>query len=389
MRFKIPLCKPEFSPRAKMLVWEVLNSGNLSHGRFSRAFEHEMSARHGCKFGVLSNSGTSALHVALVALKEKNGWENGAEVICPATTFVATANMILLAGLKPVFVDIEATTYGLDPNRIEDAITPKTRAIMAVHLFGIPCQVKRLKDLAEKYNFALIEDSCETVCASHKGLPVGSFGDVACFSFYACHQINCGIGGMSVTNNEELATLMRSLVNHGRDPSFINGMVSEAPPDQRFLFERLGFSYRVTEMEAALGLDQAENLWTNTKKRIAVGILLNASLKKEFGDLLHIPPMEESSYMMFPVVLGFGVDTTKTRFMEELEKAGIETREMLPLLSQPLYAKMGHDIREFPVSQEVKKRGFYFGIYPQMTEEDIQHIVSAFGKILRKQEATA
>ena len=389
MAYRIPLCKPIFSARAEEMVLDVLRSGAISYGRYSKRFEDALSALHGCSHGVLSNSGTSSLQVALAALKEAHNWKGGDEVLVPATTFVATANVVLMNGLKPVFVDIEDQTYGMDPDLIEKAITPRTRAIIAVHLFGIPCQIERIAAIAKKRGLRLIEDSCETACASVNGKSVGSFGDVGCFSFYACHQVNAGIGGMGITNDNHLAVLMRSLVNHGRDPSFINGMVSKAAPDKKFLFERLGFSYRVTEMEAALGLEQTERLPYTTAKRTYAGIRLYHALQREFGDMLHIPPMTGSSYMMFPVVLSESAIVGKLWAMQEFEDSGVETREMLPLLSQPFYQKMGHNIADFPVSKRVKDRGFYFGIYPEMDAKDIHYIVETFRKVLCKKEARA
>lgn len=384
MKYRIPLAQFKATDKQKALVLSVLDSGTLSYGPISQKFEALFSQKHGCKYGVVSNSGTSSLQVALAALKEYGGWEDGDEVIVPATTFVATANVVLMNNLRPVFVDIEDTTYGMDPDLVEQAIGPKTRAIIPVHLFGIPCQMDRIMPIAQKHGLRVIEDSCETVCASIDGKSVGSFGDIGVFSFYACHPVCAGIGGMATTNNKQLNDLMRSMVNHGRGGGFINGLVSDAPPDQRFLFERLGYSYRITEIEAALALAQTENLWSQTSKRIYAGYRVGSALRQEFGDMLHIPLMERSSYMMFPVLLTEHALVGKAYAMQALEDAGIETREMLPLLSQPFYVNQGHDLTQYPVSQRVKDRGFYFGIYPEMDIAEIRHIVKTFEQVLCK-----
>jgi dTDP-4-amino-4,6-dideoxygalactose transaminase len=248
----------------KKLVSEVLESNRLTYGPMTKRFESEFSSIHGCRFGLFMNSGTSALHIALAALKERYGWNDGDEVIVPAVTFVATSNIVLHNRMKPVFVDVEADTYNIDPRKIEEKITGRTRAVIPVHLLGLPAAMGPIQQLAKQYSLSIIEDSCETMFARYMGQPVGSLGDIGCFSTYVAHLLVTGVGGFATTNDPGLAVDMRSLMNHGRDNIYIGcaddegaeGSRLEEIVARRFSFIHLGHSFRCTELEAALGVGQ-------------------------------------------------------------------------------------------------------------------------------------
>src|SRR5687768_1588968 len=171
------------APERKYLD-EVIASNRLSYGPMTARFERDFAELHDCRYSVFCNSGTSALHIALAALKERHGWANGDEVIVPALTFVATSNIVLHNGMVPVFVDVERDTYNLDPRLLEEKITPRTRAIIPVHLFGLPCDMDPILEVARRHDLRVIEDSCETMFAGYKGRKVGSLGDIGCFSTY-------------------------------------------------------------------------------------------------------------------------------------------------------------------------------------------------------------
>src|SRR5262249_19459450 len=209
------------SERGKQLVMQALESNRLSAGPMMARFESEMAAAHDCKFGLMCNSGTSALHIALAALREVHGWRDGDEVLVPAVTFVASSNVVMYNNLKPVFVDVDPKTYTLDPAKIEARITPRTRAIMPVHIGGQPCDMEPIVDIAGRCNLRIVEDSCETMFVSDKGKMVGSFGDVGCFSTYVAHVITTGVGGLCTTNDPDLIVILKSLMNHGRDSIYI------------------------------------------------------------------------------------------------------------------------------------------------------------------------
>jgi dTDP-4-amino-4,6-dideoxygalactose transaminase len=189
------------SDREKYLVNKALDSNRLTYGLMSKEFENKFAASHNCKYGLFMNSGTSALQVALASLKDRHGWSDGDEVIVPAVTFVATANIVLHNNMVPIFVDVEKETYNIDPSKIEEKITTKTRAIIPVHLLGLPADMDPIIEIAKTYRLSIVEDSCETMFATYKGRKVGSMGDIGCFSTYVAHFIVTGVGGFSITNN--------------------------------------------------------------------------------------------------------------------------------------------------------------------------------------------
>jgi dTDP-4-amino-4,6-dideoxygalactose transaminase len=284
------------SDRAKELVLEVLGSNRLSAGPMMARFEHDVASLHGCAYGLMLNSGTSALQVALAAIKEREGWQDGDEVLVPAVTFVATSNVVLYNGLTPVFCDVEPDYFCIDPARIEERITERTRAIMPVHIGGLPCDMDPILELARKHDLRMVEDSAESFGVHYKGRPVGSFGDVGCFSTYVAHVISTGVGGLCTTDDLELLTLMKSLMNHGRDAVYtrIDDDIDTARaveleiPARRFSFIRLGHSFRATEMEAALGIAQLEELPARSARRKEVVARLKDGLAP-FEDRLQLP----------------------------------------------------------------------------------------------------
>jgi perosamine synthetase len=371
--------------RMREFVGLVLDSGRISYGDFSRRFERDFAALHDSAFGVLSNSGTSSLHVALQALKELRGWQDGDEVIVPAVTFVASVNVILHNRLKPVLVDIDPTYYELDAERIESAITDRTRAIMPVHLFGQPCDMTTIKDIADAHDLAIIEDSCECMFVKHNGKPCGAWGDVGCFSTYVAHLITTGVGGIAATNDAAMAAKMRSLVNHGRDGIYIsiddddeltNGERREVIA-RRFNFESIGHSFRITELEAALGLAQLETWRDMIDQRQENARYLMRGLEP-YQDKVQLPqvrPLTGHAWMMFPLVLRL---EPKAHLCEYLEAHGIETREMLPLVNQPCYAGMW-DANAYPVARWIDRNGFYCGIHQDLMQGDLDHIVKTIG----------
>ncbi len=379
------------SDTAKKYVQEVLDSGRLSYGPFLKRLEKEFAQTHNCSFGVVSNSGTSSLHVALQALKELHCWQNGDEVLVPAVTFVATSNIVIHNNMTPVFVDVEKEYYGIDPKKIEEKITPRTRAIIPVHLFGMPCEMDTISAIAKKHNLKIIEDSCETMYAMYKGQMVGSLGDIGCFSTYVAHLLITGVGGINTTSNTKYQTKLRSLVNHGRDAIYIS--IDDAKGKQgeklrevieaRFRFTSIGHSFRVTEMEGALGVAQIEILPEIVQKRRENAAYLFKKLKsfEEYMQLPKIRPDAEHSFMMFPIVMK---SESKNRIVEFLEANGIETREMLPLINQPIYQKLfGIKEEDYPVAKWINESGFYIGCHQDLTTEDLIYIVETFKKFYK------
>lgn len=378
----------------KQLVNEVLNSGRLSYGRFTAAFEAEFARLHECRFAVFCNSGTSALQVALHALKERAGWQDGDEVIVPAVTFVATVNIVLQNRLRPVFVDVEPDYYAIDPARIDAAITPRTRAIIPVHPFGQPADMEAISRIARGRQLAILEDSCEAMFVRFRGRPVGAWGEAACFSSYVAHLIVTGVGGLMTTNDGELAVMMRSLINHGRDGIYLSMDADQGTDPERlfeivsrrFAFIHQGYSYRATEMEAALGLAQLRRRDEIIGAHQRNAAHLTAGLRP-FDDWLQLPairPGAEHAFMMYPIVIR---DLTPARdeLIRFLEEHQIETRYMLPLLNQPIYRRLFGDLEPaFPVARTINARGFYIGCHQGLSQDDLDYILEMFAQFFAR-----
>lgn len=368
--------------RAKALVLEALNNNRLSYGPLTQRFEHEFARAHGCRFGIMSNSGTSALQIALQAMKELHGWEDGDDVIVPAVTFVATANIVLHNRMRPVLVDVDPRCYELDPNLLEARITPRTRCMIPVHLFGQPADMGPILEIARRRGLKVIEDSCETMFAACDGKTVGALGDIGCFSTYVAHLLVTGVGGINTTNDSEYAVRLRSLMNHGRDSIYISIDDDDGRTDEelrmvvakRFKFVSIGHSFRVTELEAALGLAQLEE-WQSI---IAARRANAGSLMRKLAHLqshLQLPatrPGSEHSFMMFPIVLR---EEPKGELVQFLERHGVETRDMLPLTNQPVYQKLlGWREDDYAVAKWINESGFYVGCHQDLTEADLDYV---------------
>lgn len=372
----------EITKKEVAYVNEVLNKKRLSYGPFTKKFEALFSELHACTYALMVNSGTSALRIAVATLKELHKWKDGDEIICPAVTFVASSNVIIMNGLKPVFADVSPINYNLDPDQIEKHITKRTRAIMVVHLFGQPAEMDPIMKIARKYKLKVIEDSCETMFVKYKGRPVGSFGDISCFSTFVAHFIVTGVGGLALTNNKRYYQHMRSLANHGRDLAYITidddknltAKQFERVVKSRFRFLHLGYSFRATEMETAVGLAQLERKDEIVRKRKANAQYFLKKLKPidTFLQLPTWPAYSDHGFMMFPIVVRKGVSFKRNELIMHLELANIETREMVPLINQPLYVKMfGNLEKKFPVARWINHNGFYIGSHQMLSKKEL------------------
>lgn len=379
------------SPLARRYVNEVLDSNRLSYGPFHRRFEAAFAAEHDSKHSVFCNSGTSALQIALQALKEKHGWADGDEVVVPSVTFIATSNIVLHNRMVPVFADVDPRTYTLDPAKFEAAITPKTRAVIPVHLLGLPADMDPICAIARKRGLSIIEDSAETMFARYQGRKVGSLGDIGCFSTYIAHYIVTGVGGLATTSDPDLAVRLRSLMNHGRDSIYLSidddkdatGQKLHEIVAKRFQFVSVGHSYRATELEAALGLAQLEEKDGIVSARTGMAARLSAGLKEFEGrlQLPYSPPDRDHTFMLYGLVLK---NEDKAPLVNFLEDRGVETRDMLPLLNQPVYKKMFGDIEsKFPVAKALNRSAFYIGCHQYMTENDADYVIAQFREYFR------
>ena len=380
---KIELGAFEITYKMKERVSQALNLGRLSYGPLSQEFETRFAQMHGCKYGVLSNSGTSSLLVALQALKELHGWQDGDEVIVPALTFVATVNVVLQLRLKPVLVDIEPDYYGIDTKTpLMSAISYKTRCIIPVHTFGQPCDMGEIQAAIEwlnpeVYPIKVIEDSCEAMLVKRGSVSVGSWSDIACFSTYIAHLLVTGVGGLSTTNNPEYAQYMRSLINHGID-------LAELPTgeqydttwfNRRFSFNKVGHSFRLTELEAAIGLAQLDDLADIIKHRQSNAAYLSAGLAN-LEDRLQLPkvrPNTESAFMMYCLVCL--QDGVRDNLMRYLNENGIGTRLALPLIRQPVYKGLWEP-GDYPVADWMDRNAFYIGSHQGLSIDDLDYMIN-------------
>jgi dTDP-4-amino-4,6-dideoxygalactose transaminase len=331
---------------ARKRVMEVLESGWLSRHKYIPRFEEEVAKKHQAKYGVLVSSGTDALRISLSVLREVYRWKDGSEVIVPALTFVATVNAILQTRLKPIFCDVELPTGNLKPSAL---LFPSKSIVAAVpvHLFGLPVAIPKTR-------LSVVEDSCEAF-GVHK-----IQGDMACFSFYMSHHIATGVGGMILTNNKRYAELARSYQNHGR-----------IDDGTHFKFGRSGYSSRLTEMEAALGVEALASFEEELDQRrsLARHYIFNLQMVEE----IQKPPMAVShSWMFYPVKLREG---NRDKLLQHLRRKGIESREAMPLINQPVFRDL-YKKGSCPNAEDWTKNGLLLPLHPQMSEGDVAYVCS-------------
>jgi perosamine synthetase len=276
---------------------------------------------------------------------------------------------------------------------LERHITPRTRAIMPVHIAGLPCDMDPVLDIAARHGLRIVEDSAESMFARYRGRPVGSMSDIGCYSTYVAHIITTGVGGICVTDDTELIIMLKSLMNHGRDSIYTRidddegreGRALFEIADRRFSFVRLGYSYRCTEMEAALGLAQLESREVDWARRKVIARRLCAGLAP-LSDVLQLPVERdgaEHAWMFFPLVLRAG-PVDRGELIQYLESHQIETRYLLPLLNQPVYRKLFGDLEpQYPVAANLNRRAFYIGCHAGMTDEEVDYILDCFHTFFR------
>jgi len=355
-------------------VAHIMETGDFSYGVYSSALEREISWMSSKKWGVLSNSGTSSLHVALLAAKEFYCWPDDSEIIVPAVTFVATYNAVLHAGLKPVLADVNMKTWDCDFDSIIGKVRGETVGIIAANLFGKPARLQMVRHVCNEYNLFMLEDSAEAIGAMHNGHMVGSVGDVGVYSFYMAHILTSGVGGVAVTNSGELSDLMRSYVNHGLSMENIPREFSPGYLGRNFVFDRIGHSYRITELEAAIALGNLRRLYSIVTRRQEVARKMIHGLAEVSEEIMvaSIQSNETSSWQMFPVVLR---NRKKHDLMEHLRESGIECRDMVPLTNQPCYEGM-FDPNDYPAANFINSHGLYWGCHQNMTDDQIEYVTA-------------
>lgn len=371
MRPIIPVCEPTLNGNELKYVTECVKSGWISSsGKFIKQFEDRFSEYCGVTQGVSCSSGTAALHIALEAV----GIGRGDEVIMPTFTMIASCNAVIYSGAKPVLVDSELKTWNIDIDKIEEKITAKTKAIMVVHTYGHPVDMDKVKRISNKYNIPIIEDAAEAHGAEYKGRKTGSLGDIACFSFYANKIITTGEGGMVVTKNKKWAENCRALRNH-----FFG--------EPRFLHRRLGYNYRMTNVQAAIGLAQLERIDRYVNARRNNAKYYNKLLMSVRG--VTTPPeakWAKNVYWMYGILVGKEFGMTMPRLREELLKRGIDTRNFfIGMHRQPVYKGDGKRFPDtsgkYPVSDYLERNGVYLPSSSHLSRGQITKIVDAIKAI--------
>ncbi len=359
----IKISQPAIDKDEIEAVKKVLLSGIIANGPKTREFEEEFAKYIGVKYAVGVSNGTVALHTALKAL----GIKKGDEVITTPFSFIASANAILYVGAKPVFADIDPKTYNIDPDKVVKKIGDKTKALLIVHLYGQPCEIDSLMEIASEHNLYLVEDASQAHGAVYKKKKVGSFGDISTFSFYATKNMTTGEGGMIVTNNDRLMEKSRLIINHGQDRKY-NHII-------------LGYNYRMNDIQAAIGLAQLKKLDALNEKRAEYAVYYNKMLSK-LGNIKtpYHPKYVKHVYHQYVI----WVDK-RDNLMRYLLENDIQTavHYPIPIYRQPLYRKLGYN--EYHENAEnASKHVLSIPIHPLLKKKELNKVVSTIYQYYEK-----
>jgi perosamine synthetase len=350
----IPISSPQFGDEELALVREVLESGIVAQGPKVAQLEQEFAKLSETQFALAVSSGTTALHVALLA----HGIGAGDEVITSPFTFIASANSVLYTGARPVFVDIDADTFNIDPAKIEAAITPRTKAIMPIHLYGLMADMDAIMDIARRHNLAVIEDAAQAHGATYKGRPAGSFG-TGCFSLYATKNMTTAEGGMVTTNDPGIAERVKLLRAHGMKV--------------RYYHDILGYNFRMTDLHAALGLAQIRKLPAFNERRRQNAEFFNQHIKRALTP--KTPDGYGHVWHQYTIRI---TDGDRDAAVKKLTEAGIGTGIFypVPVYRQKVYTELGYD-QSLPVTELVTKQVISLPVHPKLSSADLETIVAA------------
>jgi perosamine synthetase len=372
MSLRIPLSSPDITEAEIEAVTAVLRTNSLSLGPKLEEFEHALAAFHQMPYAIAVSSGTAALHLAIRALDIGEG----DEVIIPSFTFIAVANAVRYERATPIFVDIDPVTLNIDPACIEAAITPRTRAIVIVHTFGVPAEMDTLMQIAHRHNFAVIEDACEAIGATYNNQRVGSFGDISTFAFYPNKQITTGEGGAVLARDAQLAGRIRAMRNQGRYPS--NDWLQHA---------ELGYNYRLSEMACALGLVQLNRLPEILTQRAEVANRYNELLSPIA--CIQCPPLylPSRSISWFVYVIRFRSQFTtdaRDHVLEQLQRLGIGcARYFAPIHLQPAYVEHPSAKKaRLPVTEDIAQRTLALPFFNRLSLAETKDVIQALASAI-------
>ncbi len=340
-------------------VTAILRSGQLREGKYCRQFEEEFAAQVGAKYAVSVNSGTAALHVVYLALLEP-----GDDVLVPSFTFIATGSMLRAMGVQPVFCDVNPRTFTIDLEDAVKRITPRTKAIVPVHLFGNCCDIDAVRALAKERDLKIIWDSAQSHGTRYRGADIGSFPEAACYSFYPSKSMTTGEGGMIATSDKELYEKCKLLRSHGQTGPYVHTL--------------LGFNYRMTEISAVLGIHQLKQLPGFVQRRRENAGFLSKNLKEVQGIVTpHEEPAVEHSYSQYSILLDGSLKGKRDAFREKLQETGIDTAVYYPrpLHRQPVFSDAGEV--SLPITEDLSEQILSLPVHPGLEQEDLERIVKS------------
>jgi len=390
-KIKITIGTVNIGDKARKLLLDAVSRNRISGGKFVREFEQLLERFHQIRNCVCVSSGTDADTIALLALKDE-GVKDGDGVIMPALNFISVANSAVLAGLRPVFVDVDKRTFNIIPEYIDKAITDKTKILLPTHLFGKPVYMESVFEIAKAHNLFIVEDACEALGTRYKGQLVGTFGDFGTFSFYVAHIITTGEGGAVITADNRRDSILRSLRAHGRACACkvcsLNVNSGACPmrfdleegdlDDRRFYFERIGCSAKMNELEAALGIEQMSHIneIIDTRNK---NLLYFYDLIKDLLEYIVVMKQDESEFispLCMPIVIKEGLPVRRQEIVSYLEERGIETRPMFGSIptQQPSYKFLGYEYGSFPNAEWIGRNGFYVGIHQNISRCEIEYM---------------
>ncbi len=358
----IGIAKPEIESEEINAVNEVLKSGVIAQGAKVAQLEEEFAAYCGTKHAVAVSSGTAAIHAALFAADIKEG----DEVITVPFSFIATINPILMVGATPVLVDIEPDSFCMDVAQLEKAITPKTKAIIPVHLYGQAANMDEINEIAAKYNLVVIEDACQAIGAEYKGHKTGSLGTIGCFSLYATKNIMCGEGGMVTTDNDDYAAKIRRFRQHGMSAPYV--------------YEELGYNYRLTDLQGAIAVEQLKKVDRFTDARNSNALELNKGLTETKGITLPVvAPNRSHAYHQYTIRVTDDSKLNRDDFVTALRDRGVGAGVYYPraLHTYPHIAKLGFSEGDYPVAEQAAREVVALPVHPALVSDDVQTIIKA------------
>ncbi|MGA2916348.1 MAG: DegT/DnrJ/EryC1/StrS family aminotransferase [Sedimentisphaerales bacterium] len=392
---KVPFGTISITEQSKSLISSILVSGRVSSGKYVREFEQKFAELTGTKEAVALSSGADADALALAVLYDF-GAKRDDEIIIPALSFVATGNAVLQAGFKPVFVDVEKETLNIDPKQIEKVISEKTKAIMPVHLMGKPAKMDEIKKIAGKHNLFVIEDAAEAHGSVYKGKNIGTIGDMAAYSLYLAHIITTIEGGIVTTNNEEFAEILRSLRCHGRACKCKVCVVNTTSGycqkrfkqgrDVRFVFERVGYSCKMNEIEAAIGigsLGMYEEI-INKRRYNLLAMMEKFGKFSEYITTISEEKDEKIGPHAFPMIVREKAPFTRNQLTDYLDKNGIDTRDLFTSMPTqcPGFSFLGYKLGDFPNAEYIGNNGIHIGVHQDLADKHINYFIDTVEKFL-------